>query len=156
MKTDLKFYFSINDLLKDELLTLINNDSFNSYKEYKTLLWSDNNVIIGNIIYKIEIKNSNEFINSSIDYNFNSCGIINIEINNNLSLNENIIFELPIFNNGNKINIFTNNYNIIVDYFYINNIKIENKFEIIIEPFINEKNNNDELFYGLIIIKNNI
>jgi hypothetical protein len=148
METFLNFYFSINDLLKDDLFTLISNDSFNSYKEYKTLLWGDNNNICGDIIYKIEIKNDN-------DYNCYTTGTITIIINNLFDC-DNILFEIPIFKYGNKLNLLTESYNTIINDFFINKIKILNSFNITIEPCVNNSDYNNFLLYSILSFKNNI
>ena len=154
------FYFSINDLLKNkDLINLIKNESFNSYEEYNT---------VGNITYKIEIKN----IIKNNENNFYTDGVIIVLLNNSansgnpfLDVNmiesgatkeqiiSNIRYEIPIFKLQDKINLFTDNYNTIIDYYYLNNVKLEQKIEVNIESFIKTTFLHENLFYSIISIK---
>ena len=163
------FYFSINDLLKNkDLINLIKNESFNSYEEYNTTLWGNNNNIVGNITYKIEIKN----IIKNNENNFYTDGVIIVLLNNSansgnpfLDVNmiesgatkeqiiSNIRYEIPIFKLQDKINLFTDNYNTIIDYYYLNNVKLEQKIEVNIESFIKTTFLHENLFYSIISIK---
>jgi hypothetical protein len=176
MDNNLIYYFSINDLLKNkDIINLIKNESFNSYEEFNTILWGNNNNIAGNIKYKVEIKN----IVENGENNFYTDGVIIVLLNNSEETNEhmipNIYYEIPIYKlhripGGcspdvdpleygsceriqNKINLFTDNYHTIIDYYYLNNIKLEQKIEINIESFIKENFLNENLFYSIISIK---
>jgi hypothetical protein len=156
MENSLNFYFSINDFFNEDILDLIKNNIYNIHEEYSTLLWGNNNNIVGNIIYELdeeEEKNQeNNNNNNDCEYKFYTYGIIKIIINN-LYNNENIRFEISLFENGNKINIFTNSYNKIINNCFINDVLIINKFEINIEPFINQNEKNGLQFYSILSIK---
>ena len=135
---NLILYYSINDLIKDsDINNLIQNNTKNSNNEYKTTLWGDNNIIFGEIIFRLEIK-------YDTNMNYYSHGNVIIYINNNhietTPTNEGCYIETIITNEGCYINLLTDKYDV------LSNDKNNN---INIEHFVNDNN----LLYGIIKIK---
>jgi hypothetical protein len=128
MNKNLILYYSIDELLKQcDIYDLLKENSRDSHTEFKTSLWCDNDIYYGEIIFKLDIKYT-----ENMDYY--SCGNIIISTNNN-----NIIFFIK--EEGCKINILTNKYNLDSE---------KKDYQIITDYYIDHNN----LLYGIIQLKN--